>query len=318
MRAVQVLEFGGPEVLTPVTLPDLVPAPGEAVVAVAAADVLHLETVIRHGFAADFFPLRPPYIPGGAVAGTVLSTGEGVDPAWTGRRVAARLDGQGGYASQVVVAAENLVDVPATVGLSEAAALLHDGPTALALFDNAAVKPGDRVLITGASGGLGMLLVQLVRAAGAYVIAGARGQKKLDLALKYGADVTVDLANPSWPGELPAAPDVVFDGVGSAVGRAAFEITAPGGRFSSHGGAAGSFAEIDPAEAAQRGVTVRDITQVQFTPTEGRILVVRSLAEAAAGRISPVIGQAFALADAAQAHIAIEDRTVIGKTLLIP
>ncbi|MGH8827013.1 MAG: zinc-binding dehydrogenase, partial [Jiangellaceae bacterium] len=114
-----------------------------------------------------------------------------------------------------------------------------------------------------------------------------------------------------------AGPDVVLDGAGGRIGRAAFEITASGGRFSAHGAPGGAFTEIDPSEAERRGITVRGIQHVQLTPADRRRQTERALAEAAAGRIGPVIGQTFPLERAAEAHAAIEDRAVVGKTLLL-
>ena len=90
MQAIQVTSFGGPEVLTPVSLPAPVPGPGEAAIAVSVADVLFLDAMIRSGRYAEAFPLRPPYIPGNGVAGRVVSTGAGVDPGWAGRLAVAR------------------------------------------------------------------------------------------------------------------------------------------------------------------------------------------------------------------------------------
>jgi NADPH:quinone reductase len=134
--------------------------------------------------------------------------------------------------------------------------------------------------------------------------------------------VIVDYSEPDWPRRVREAtggtgPDVVFDGAGGELGRAAFEITARGGRFSAHGGPSGGFTEIDRYEAERRRVTVRGIEQVQYSPTELRRMTERALSEAAAGRIKPVIGRTFPLEQAADAHAAIEAREVVGKTLLL-
>jgi NADPH2:quinone reductase len=110
---------------------------------------------------------------------------------------------------------------------------------------------------------------------------------------------------------------VVFDGVGGQIGRAAFGVTARGGRFSAHGAPSGAFTVIDPQEAERHGVTVRGIEHVQFAPADAKRLAERALSEAAAGRIRPVIGQTFPLERAADAHAAMEARGVIGKTLLL-
>ncbi|RAY16689.1 NADPH:quinone reductase [Actinomadura craniellae] len=327
MRVIRVERFGGPEVLVAVDAPEPVAEDGQVMIEVAAVDVIFVETSIRGGWGEEFFDVRPPYVPGGAVAGTVVSAGAGVEAGWVGRRVAARVgvkDGAGGgYAERVAVPAGRLAEVPEGLGLAEAAALLHDGPTALALLEQNGIRPGERVLILAAGGGMGVLLVQLARAAGARVVAAARGGAKLELARKLGADVAVDYTGPGWAGRVVeatggAGPDLVLDGAGGRIGREAFEITAPGGRFSAHGAPGGGFTEIDPAEAGRRGITVRGIQHVQLVPAERDRLIGRALAEAAAGRLTPVIGRTFPLERAADAHAAIESRAVVGKTLLLP
>jgi NADPH:quinone reductase len=325
MRVVRATAFGGPEVLVAGSAPDPMGGPGEAVIRVEAADVLFFDTLIRSGAAAGFVPIRPPYVPGNGVAGRVASAGEGVDPGWEGRRVVAHTGahgGSGGYAEQAAVPAEALVPVPDGLGLREAAALLHDGATALGLAESTGINPGDRVLVLGAAGGLGILLVQLARAAGARVIGAARGKRKLDLALDLGADAAVDYSEPGWPGRAAEAaggpgPDVIFDGAGGRIGQAASGIIAEGGRFSAHGNAAGGFAGIDPEQARRRGITVRGIEQAQFPPGKLQLLTGRALSAAAAGTIKPVIGQVFPLQRAADAHVALESRSALGKTLLL-
>jgi NADPH2:quinone reductase len=322
MRVVRAMAFGGPEVLVTSEVPTPVAGAGQVVVDVAVADVLFVEAKIRQGWGREYFTVTPPYVPGGAVAGQVSLVGDGVDPGWVGRPVVAHTGGGGGYAEQVVVPAERLIPVPDGLGLREATALLHDGPTALGVFEGAEIKPGEWVLVTAAGGGLGILLVQLAHAAGARVIAAARGERKLDLARELGADVVVDYSAPDWTARVReatggAGPDVVFDGAGGQIGRAAFEVTAPGGRFSAHGAPSGTFAEIDPEQARRREIRVRGIEQVQFTPADQKRLAERALTEAAAGRIRPVIGETFPLERAADAHAAIEARGVVGKTLLL-
>lgn len=166
MRVVTVTRFGGPEALVVGEAPDPVAGLGQVVVGVSVVDVLFLETQLRSGWGREYFDLEPPYVPGTGVAGQVISVGEGVDPGWVGRRVAAVTDG-GGYAERVVIMAEDVVVVPDGLGLREAAALLQVGPAALSLIDAAEITPGDRVLVTAAAGGLGSLLVQLASSAGA-------------------------------------------------------------------------------------------------------------------------------------------------------
>jgi NADPH:quinone reductase len=321
MRAVQAARFGGPEVMETIEVPDLVAGAGQVVVGVSVADVLFVDTQIRRGLHRAYFTVEPPYVPGAGVAGDVIGIGAGVDPGWLGRRVVTAPK-RGGYAEQAVAAADALIPAPQELGLREAAALLHDGRTALGLVEGARIRPEEWVLVVAAGGGLGILLVQLARKAGARVIGAARGQRKLDLAREFGAEAVVDYTELGWT-ELVCevsggpGPDVVFDGAGGEIGRAAFAITARGGRFSAHGAPSGGFAEVDPQEAERRAVTVRGIQHVQYAPAEGRRLTERALSEAAAGRIRPLIGQTFPLERAAEAHAAIEARAVIGKTLLL-
>jgi NADPH2:quinone reductase len=315
MKAVQVRRFGGPEVLVPGEVPDPVAAAGEVVVAVSVAPVLFLDTQIRWGAATEWFPVRPPYVPGVGVAGWVRSVGDGVDPGWLGRRVVA--DADGGYAELAAVGAAGLVVVPDGVSLSVAAALLHDGRTALGLADAAGFRAGEWVLVTSAAGGLGSLLVRLAVAAGARVVGAARGARKHELVSASGAEVVVDYSDADWIDRVRAATggvSVVLDGVGGDVGSAAFDVTVDGGRFFGYGTPGGGFATVDPT---RRSVSVHGIESAQFAPDVAQRLTERALAEAAAGRIEPVVGQTFPLDRAADAHAAIESRDVVGKTLLL-
>jgi NADPH2:quinone reductase len=321
MRVVQATKFGGPEVLVPSEAAEPVAGPSQVVVEVSVAPVLFLDTQIRSGSARAWFPATPPYVPGRGVAGAVSSVGAGVDPDWVGCRVVADT-ADGGYLERAVVAVEGLIAVPEGLGMAEAAALLHDGRTAVSLIGQAHLRAGERVHVLGAGGGLGSLLVQLAHRAGARVIGAARGRQKLDLAEQLGADAVVDYSQSGWLEQVladtgGAGADMVFDGVGGEIGRTAFAVTAHGGRFSAHGTPGGGFASIDLQEAGRRDITVRGIEHVQFAPADARRLTERAMSEAAAGRIRPVIGQTFPLEQAADAHRAIEARDVIGKTLLV-
>jgi NADPH2:quinone reductase len=318
MRAVWLKEFGPPEALVPGEAPDPVPGAGQVVVAVAFANITFVETQVRAGRSP--FPLPPgalPMIPGNGVGGVVAATGNGADAALTGRRVVSGTGGRGGYAERAAVQAGGLVEVPEGLALDEAVALLADGRTALALARAARIAPGERVLVLAAAGGVGSLLVQLAQAAGARVLAAAGGPGKLRLARELGAEVTADYRQPDWPVALRAAAgdaDVVFDGVGGPIGRAAFELLGPGGRMLSYGLASGEFTEVSEDEARARRVTIA--RGVPVTPDESTALTRAALGLAAAGRLRAVIGQRFPLEAAAAAHRAIESRATIGKTLL--
>lgn len=315
MRAVWLRQFGGPEVLVAADAPDPVAGPGQALIEVAFANITFVETLFR---ASGFGPFKPelPMIPGNGVGGVVTSVGAEADADLVGKRVVSSTGGSGGYAERVAVDAGGLFEVPDGLELDSAVALLADGRTATMLIRAAAPRGGERVLVEAAAGGVGTLLVQLARAAGAKVVAAAGGARKAELARDLGADVVVDYREPDWTERVREAAggvDVVFDGVGGAIGRSAFELLGDGGRMLSFGLASGEWAHISAETAADRSVT---LVRPQSTPEEMRAFTESALAEAAAGRLRPVIGQRFPLEEAAGAHAAIEARTTVGKTLL--
>ncbi|HWM04832.1 MAG TPA: zinc-binding dehydrogenase, partial [Actinophytocola sp.] len=169
-----------------------------------------------------------------------------------------------------------------------------------------------RVLVEAAAGGVGSLLVQLAKAAGAHVVGAVGGARKAEIARELGADETVDYRSPDWSrGLAPVA--VVFDGVGGDVSRAAFELLGRGGRMLSFGLAGGSWTTVSAEEAGERGVT---LVRTSPTPDDIRRFTEQALAAAAAGRLRPLIGQRFPLEKAADAHAAIQSRATVGKTLL--
>nr|WP_221493740.1 zinc-binding dehydrogenase [Actinomadura coerulea] len=316
------MRFGGPEALVLGETPDPVAGTGQVVVDVAVAGMTFVETQIRRG--VDKWHARPslPYVPGGLVAGRVSSVGARVESTWLGRRVIAGTGETGGFAERAVSKVEELFAVPDGLGLAEAIALHSDGSTAQGLVEKAGIGAGEWVLVEAAAGGVGSLLVQLARSAGARVVGAARGARKLDLVRELGAEAAVDYSEPTWTERVleatdGAGPDVVFDGVGGQIGRAAFEVTARGGRFSVHGASSGEVTLIDSVEARSKGVELIGIEQLfGFGPNVTR-WAEEMMSQAAAGLVRPVIGQTFPLERAADAHAAIEDRTAVGKTLLL-
>ena len=318
MRAVVMREFGPPEVLRPEDVPDPSPGPGEVVIGVEFASVTFVETQVRAGRppSAAMLPDLPAIL-GNGVGGTVIKVAAGAGPEGLGRRVVTALGGRGGYAEQAVAPAASLIDVPDGVGLRDATALLADGRTALGLIGLARPEAGDTVLVEAAAGGVGTLLVQLARAAGARVVALASQEGKLAVARDLGADLAIDYSERDWPDRVRQAAgkvDIVFDGVGGDIGLAAFGLLGAGGRFCPFGMASGRFAPVAPDLARERGVAV--LRGAPPDPDRIRALSEAALAEAAGGRIHPVIGQEFTLARAAAAHQAIESRATTGKTLL--
>lgn len=320
MQIIEVVAFGGPEVLRPREVAEPEPGPGQALVAVEVADVLTLDAALRRGDGRGWFDLAPPYVPGGGIAGRVVAVGADSDAGWVGRRVVASL-GQSGAAAELAVApVDALVEVPDGLSSADAAALVRDGLTAAGLLEAAAVRAGERVLVTAAAGAMGVLLVQQLLAAGAVVVGAVRGRAKRSVVGGSGAHV-VDYDDPGWTdaaAELAGGPfDVVLEGAGGEVGRAAFAVTADGGRFSAHGAPSGDFAPIGDGEAAARGIALRGIRDLWFAPDDVRRLTAGALERAAAGAIRPAIVRALPLARAADAHRAIDERRTAGKTVLV-
>ncbi|MFL1379659.1 zinc-binding dehydrogenase [Nocardiopsis protaetiae] len=332
MRAIRVDRFGGPEVLVAREVPDPEIGPGTVEIAVEAANVMYLEVLVRSGWGLDYFPVVPPYTPGTGVAGTVARVGADVDPAWIGARVVADTGEPneagaklpvGGYAERAVVRAGDLVRVPEGIDPRHALALLHDGPTALALARTAEYRAGQTVLVTAATGGAGSLSVQLARRAGARVIAAARGAAKLDLARRLGAHEVVDYSLPGWADRVReltggTGVDTALDGAGSSLGEAAFTTVAEGGRFINYGSAGGRFAEIEPARAREHKVRVFGLFDIK-SEVEGEVDdLTRALDLAGSGELAPHIGLTLPLEEAGEAHRALEERRVLGKVLLTP
>jgi NADPH2:quinone reductase len=313
VRAVVIREFGPPSVLEPAEVDEVSAGPDDVVIDVEFANITFVETQIRAG--------RPPHpsmlpalpaILGNGVGGTVASLGAG-----PGRRVVTSLNGTGGYAERVASPASRLIDVPDALATRDAVALLADGRTALALAARADLRAGETVLVEAAGGGVGTLLVQIARNAGARVVALAGHPRKLALARDLGADLTVDYRHDGWERQVRDATgqvDVVFDGVGGDIGLAAFGLLGAGGRFCPFGMASGSFAPVSAEQAKAWRISLR--SGAAASPEELAALTRTALSEAAAGRLRPVVGQEFDLAEAAAAHAAIEARETIGKTLL--
>ena len=313
MRAVVMREFGPPEVLQLAETAEPQAGPGQVVIDVKIANVTFVETQVRAGRPPH--PAMLPALPailGNGVGGTVADVGAGAGRGLTGRRVVTSLSGTGGYAERAVAAAGQLVEVPAEVAL-------RDGRTALALTGRARPGKGETVIVEAAGGGVGTLLVQLARNAGARVVALASDERKLRVARDLGADIAISYGDHDWPRQVrdaAGAADVVFDGVGGDIGLAAFGLLGSGGRFCAFGMAGGSFAPVTPELAQRRQVSMLQGAGAGLSPGELTALVRSALTEAAAGRIRPVIGQELPLARAADAHAAIEARATIGKTLL--
>jgi NADPH2:quinone reductase len=327
VKAIRQYEFGPAETLRYEEVPDPAPGEGQVLVEVAAAGVHLLDTTIRNGVDGGPFPLpQLPMTPGREVAGTVAATGSGVDHGWTGKRVVAHLGmASGGYASLAVAAETSLHEVPDGLTAEAAVAMIGTGRTAVGILDAAEIEAGDVVLVPSAAGGLGSLFVQAARGAGAVAVGLAGGPEKVRQVQALGADVAVDYSEPGWPERVLAAlegrkPTVLLDGVGGEVGHAGVEMLDVGGRIVMFGWTSGEVTPFTSADIAAGSLSVVWITGPRMLKRYGglRGLETRSLAEAAAGRLVPLVNPAFPLAEAAAAHRALEGRETTGKVVLAP
>jgi len=314
MHLIRQYEFGGPETLVFETADDLTPAAGQVRIAVGAAGVHLIDTYIRRGEQMGSLPLPElPMTPGREVAGTVDAVGPGVSNEWLGLPVVVHLgQASGGYASQAVANVDDLFRLTHE-RFDEAVVMVGTGRTALGVLEVANLTGDDLVLVTSAAGGLGILLGQAAHNAGASVIAAAGGLHKL---AGIDAEVKVDYRQPGWANGLE--PTVVLDGVGGAVGREALEALGVGGRIVIFGWSSGTPTEFTNTDVLRKGLSISGLgPRLIHRPGKLRELAAQSLAEHAAGRFAPVV-QRFPLAEAAACHRAIETRSTVGKTVLVP
>ncbi|WP_030546112.1 alcohol dehydrogenase catalytic domain-containing protein [Streptomyces albus] len=326
MLAIRQYAFGPAGNLLPERAPDPAPGPGQVRIAVEAAGVHLLDTAIRSGAQGGPFPLPElPMTPGREVAGTVDALGEETDPDLLGRRVVAHLGrSSGGYAELAVAPATALHTLPDTLTAERAVAMIGTGRTAMGVLETAAPTASDTVLITGAAGGLGTLLVQAVRRRGATVAGVASGTAKADAVLAGGADAAADHTAPGWPERLrkelgDREVTLVLAGTGGEVGRAAFELLGRGGRQFTYGWMPDDPLYPTPEELAARGVTSEAAVGPRLLNRPGglRPLETAALEAAAAGHLVPAV-QLFPLTEAAAAHRALENHATLGKVVLIP
>jgi len=327
MHAIRQHEFGPPETLRYQEVPDPMPPAGHVRIAVEAAGVHLVDTAIRRGEARGPFPLPDlPMTPGREVAGRVDRLGPDVEDAWLGRRVVAHLGiASGGYADRAVAPATALHELPDHLAAEAAVAMVGTGRTALGVLDTAAVTDDDVVLVTAAAGGLGSLFVQAARQAGAVVVGLAGGPRKVELVRRQGADAAVDYLRPDAVDQARAAlegrsPTLLLDGVGGDTARAAFDLLGPGGRVVMYGAASGRPLQLTTGDLVARSLAATWALGPRLAsgPDGMRALASRALAEAAAGRLVPLVESPFPLAEAAAAHAALESRATAGKVVLVP
>lgn len=325
MHAIRQHEFGPASVLRYETIEDPIPATGQVRIAVAAAGVHLLDTTIRAGKSMGPMPLPElPMTPGREVAGVVDQLGPDVDEAWLGTRVVAHLGpASGGYAELAVRDVDALHRIPDGLADDAAVAMIGTGRTTMGVLETAQLTSDDVVLVTSAAGGVGSLLVQAARRAGATVVGVAGGSAKVEHVRGLGATVAVDYTAPDWADEVRSAlvgqpVTAVFDMIGGEHGRTALELLGRGGRALVLGWSSGHPTIVDGADIVGRGITVAPAFDPALLSRGVRVLEERALAAAARGELTPVVSSTFPLARAVDAHQALESRATIGKVVLKP
>jgi NADPH2:quinone reductase len=327
MRAIQITETGGAEVLRLRELPTPTPGPGEALVQIEACGVNFIDVYLREGRYAS--PL--PFIPGQEAAGVVLALGPGTDStdaasfkvgdrvAWCGVPAT--------YAQFAVAPVARLIAVPDGITTRQAAAAMLQGMTAHYLAHSTyAIQKGDAVLVHAGAGGVGLLLIQMAKRQGARVFATVSTEEKAALARAAGADEAIIYTREDFAArvrELTAGAGVrvVYDSVGKTTFEGSLSSLAPRGLLVLFGASSGAVAPIDLIQLSTRGSLYVTRPGLKDYIASREEMVQRAgdmLGWVADGSLKLRIEHSYALADAAQAHRDLESRKTTGKVLLIP
>jgi NADPH2:quinone reductase len=313
MKAIQIEEFGGPEVLRYVDVPDPEPGEGEVLVEVARSGVNFADThATRNDYLAE---QQLPLVPGGEISGRTPD----------GRRVAALLGG-GGYAQKVAVPEAHLIPLPDQIDDDQAAALLLQGLTAVALVKRCArIEAGETIVVEAAAGGTGTLAVQVAKQAGANVIGLASSEEKRALVEQLGADATVDSRSEDLGAAIREANggkrvDAVLHMSGGAAFDAELGVLAPLGRMVVFGIASREQRDVSTAALLRGSKAVIGfwLVHLMARPDLAVPMIGELLGAAASGEIKATVGGVYPLSEVAKAHEDLIARRSTGKLLLDP
>jgi NADPH:quinone reductase-like Zn-dependent oxidoreductase len=332
MRAVVITKHGGPGVLQVQERPDPTLGPGQVRIAVAAAGINFADVMARLGFYPD--APKAPCVVGYEVAGTILELGAGVDRFSVGERVFASTQ-FGGYASQVVVGAGDVVALADSLSFEQGAAIPVNYGTAWAgLIGYGNLQRGERVLIHSAGGGVGIAATQIAKRTEAEVYGTASPGKHARIA-ELGVDHALDYTQPGWERGLPKF-DLIMDAVGGKSFRRSYELLRPGGRLVAFG-----------ASAVVAGERRNPVTALRTLARMPRFNMIKQMGESKAviglnmlslwkdrgtlepwieplrqllddGTVAPVIAGSFSFEDAGAAQTMITERRNVGKVVLVP
>ena len=319
MKAIRVNAFGGPEVLSLEKIADLVPGPGQALIKIEAAGVNPVDVYI-HGGKYGQRPL--PYTPGSDAAGTIEALGESVAGVTVGQRVYTAGTLTGAYAEKALCRPSQVQPLPERLSFAQGAAIHVPYYTAYyALHLRAGGKPGETVLVHGASGGVGLAAVQIARAAGLTVIGTASSDKGKAAVLEAGANSVLDHAKDGYLDEVKAltggkGPDVILEMLANVNLLKDLGVVAQDGRVVIIG-SRGPI-EIDPRLTMQRNSNILGLSLMNATEAELTQIRAALGAGFANGTLTPIVAREFPLAEAAAAHKAIMEPGAFGKIVLVP
>ncbi len=322
MKAIQIKECGGPEVMAVVDLPVPKPKANEALVKIKAAGVNYIDVYVREGTYRPTLPL----VLGQEAAGTVTEVGAEVTTVKPGERVAYR-GVQGSYAEYAAVPAGHLVRIPEGISEEQAAAAMLQGMTAHYLVHSTyPLKRGETALIHAAAGGVGLLLVQMAHQIGARVIGTASTEEKAKLAREAGADDVIIYTKIDFEAETKRlmnnkGVDVIYDSVGKTTFEKGLNLLRPRGYMVSFGASSGAPAPLELGTLVAKGslfVTRPSLQHYTATrqETEERASAIFGMIKA--GKLKLRIERSYPLEQAVQAHRDLQSRKTTGKLLLIP
>jgi NADPH:quinone reductase len=320
MKAIRIEQFGDPEVMRLVDLPDPKVSGKQILVRIEAAGVNPVDTYIRSGNYARKPEL--PYTPGSDGAGVVINVGPEVDNVKRGQRVFLSDSISGTYAEAAVCTPEQVHPLPDTASFAQGAALALPYATAFrALFHRGQVRAGETVLVQGASGGVGTAAVQLAHGADITVFGTAGSAEGRQLVGELGADAVFDHKDSAYRQAILAATngrgvDCILEMLANINLGEDLRLLAHSGRVVVIG-SRGSV-EINPRDAMMKDADIRGMILFNATAEELATIYKELGEQLAAERISPVIGREIPLADAAESHRAVMASTALGKIVLIP
>ena len=321
MRAIQIQQTGGPEVLQLTELPVPQPGPGQVLVRVHAAGINFIDTYLREGR----YPAALPFTPGQEAAGTVEAVGAGVEGFSPGDRVAWN-GTRGTYAEYALAPAGDLLHLPEHISFEQAAAVLLQGLTAHYLaYSTYAIKPGDTVLVHAGAGGVGLLLTQIAKRLGARVLTTVSTGEKAELSRAAGADRAVLYTLDSFVDAVKQETNgrglpVVYDSVGKTTFEDSLQCLRPRGLLALYGASSGAVPPFDLIRLSTAGSlfvtrpTLKDYVQ---TRAELECRAEEVFRWVAAGELTVRIGQRYALDQVQTAHRDLEARRTTGKSLLL-